>query len=184
MKVTGFVTALAALLLVAGCSPMEVACTEIGASPGVSVTVEEAIAADVEAVRLTVCWDGKCDDHNVQLFAGSDTVDQGCDGTDPNSACSATAVPNGTKVGFAEVPGLPTGTITIGATVRRAGKERVLPKIDTQAEPTFPNGPQCGPKVPRRRWWSGPRAYADSECGYEPQKTLSTTVLARRVTRR
>jgi hypothetical protein len=146
LEVTGFVTALATLLLVAGCSPMEVACTEIGASPGVSATVEEAIAADVEAVRLTVCWDGKCDDHNVQLSAGSDTVDQGCDGTDPNSACSATAVPNGTKVGFAEVPGLPTGTITIGATVRRAGKERVLPKIDTQAEPTFPNGPQCGPQ--------------------------------------
>ena len=85
-------------------------------------------------------------DHNVQLFAGSDTVDQGCEGTDPNSACSATAVPNGTKVGFAEVPGLPTGTITIGATVRRAGKERVLPKIDTQAEPTYPNGPRCGPQ--------------------------------------
>jgi hypothetical protein len=84
---------------------MEVACTEIGASPGVSVTVEEATAADVEAVRLAVCWDGKCDDHNVQLFAGSDTVDQGCDGTDPNSACSATAVRNGTKVGIAEVPG-------------------------------------------------------------------------------
>jgi hypothetical protein len=146
LDVTGFVTALAALLLVVGCSPMEVACTEIGASPGASVTVEKAIAADVAAVRLTVCWDGKCDDHIVQLLAGSDTVDQGCDGTDPNPACSATAVPNGTKVGFAEVPGLPTGTITIGATVRRAGKESVLPKIDVRAEPTYPNGPQCGPQ--------------------------------------
>jgi hypothetical protein len=98
--VTGFVTALAALLLVVGCSPMEVACTEIGASPGVSVTVEKAIAADVAAVRLTVCWDGKCDDHIVQLLAGSDTVDQGCDGTDPNPACSATAVPNGNESRF------------------------------------------------------------------------------------
>ena len=80
---------------------------------------------------------------------GSDSVDQGCDGTDTNSACSATAVPNGTKVGFAEVPGLPTGTITIGATVRRADKERVLPKIEAQAEPTYPNGPQCGPQGPQ-----------------------------------
>ena len=33
-------------------------------------TVEKAITADVEAVRLTVCWDGKCDDHEVGLFAG------------------------------------------------------------------------------------------------------------------
>jgi hypothetical protein len=137
---------LAALLLVAGCSPMEVACTEIGAPPGVTVTVEKAIAADVEAVQLTVCWDGKCDDHKVHLSAGSDTVDQGCDGTDPNSACSATAVPNGTKVGFAAVPGLPTGTVTIGATVRQASKERVLPTIDVKAAPTYPNGPQCGPQ--------------------------------------
>jgi hypothetical protein len=143
--------ALAALLLAAGCSPMEVACTEIGAPPGVGVTVERAIAPDVEAVRLTVCWDGKCDDHEVQLFAGSDTADQGCNGIDTNSACSATAVPNGTKVGFAEVPGLPTGTITIGATVRRADKDRVLPKINVQAEPTYPNGPQCGPQGPQAR---------------------------------
>jgi hypothetical protein len=124
----------AALLLIVGCSPTEVACTEIGAPPGIAVTVEKAIAADVEAVRLTLCWDAKCDDYKVQLFAGSDTVDQGCDGNDPNSACSATVVPNGTKVGFAEVPGLPTCT--------------------------------------------------DSKCAYEPQKTLSTTVLARLVTRR
>lgn len=136
----------AALLLFAGCSPMEVACTEIGAASGVGVTVEKAIAADVAAVRLTVCWDGDCHDHKVQLSPGSDTVDQGCNGNDPDSACSATAVPNGTKVGFAEVPGLPTGTLMIGAAVQRAGKQRVLPKIEVQARPTYPNGPQCGPQ--------------------------------------
>jgi hypothetical protein len=138
--------ALATVLLLAGCSPMEVACTEIGAPPGVGVTVEKTIAADVDAVQLTVCWDGDCHDHTVQLTPGSDTVDQGCDGNDPDSACSATAVPNGTQVGFAEVPGLPTGTVMIGATVRRAGKQRVLPKIDVQAKPTYPNGQQCGPQ--------------------------------------
>src|SRR5688500_2121288 len=125
---------------------MEVACTEIGASAGVGVTVEKAIAADVDAVQLTVCWDGDCHDHKVQLSAGSDTVDQSCNGNDPDSACSATAVPNGTKVGFAEVPDLPIGTITIGATVRRDGKQIALPKIDVPANPTYPNGPQCGPQ--------------------------------------
>jgi hypothetical protein len=147
--VTGFVTLLAGLLLVVGCSPMEVACTEIGASPGVSVTVEKAIAADVAAVRLTVCWDGKCDDHDVQLFAGSDTLDQGCDGTDPDSACSATAVPNGTKVGFAEVPGLPTGTITIGATVRRAGRRACYPRSTYGPSRPIRTGLNVGRKVPR-----------------------------------
>lgn len=137
------------LLLLAGCSPMEVACTEIGAPPGVAVTVDKTIAADVDDVRLTVCWDSRCDDHEVQLAPGSDTLDQGCNGSDPDSACSATAVPNGTKVGFADVSGLPTGTITISATVRRAGKQVVLPEIDVQSKPTFPNGPQCGPRGPQ-----------------------------------
>jgi hypothetical protein len=136
-------------LLLTGCSPTEVACAEIGAPPGVAVTVEKTIAADVDDVRLTVCWDGECDDHEVQLTPGSDTVDQGCNGTDPDSACSATAVPNGTKVGFADVPGLPTGTIAISARVRRADKQVVLPEIDVQSEPTYPNGPQCPSQGPQ-----------------------------------
>jgi hypothetical protein len=138
--------ALATVLLLAGCGPMEVACTEIGAPAGVGVTVEKAIAADVDAVQLTVCWDGDCHVHKVQLSPGSDTVDQGCNGNDPDSTCSATAVPNGTKVGFAEVSDLPTGTITIGATIRRDGMQIALPKIDVPANPTYPNGPQCGPQ--------------------------------------
>jgi hypothetical protein len=103
----------------------------------------------VDDVRLTVCWDGECDDHEVQLTPGSDTVDQGCNETDPDSACSATAVPNGTKVGFADVPGLPTGTVTISAAVRRAGRQIALPKIDVQSEPTYPNGPQCPSQGPQ-----------------------------------
>jgi hypothetical protein len=136
----------AALLLVAGCSTTEVACTEIGAPPGVAVTVEKAIAAEIKTVQLTVCWDGNCHDHDVELSPGSDTIDQGCDGTDPDSVCSATAVPNGTKVGFAEVPGLPSETVTISAEVRRSGRKVMLPEIAVPAQPTYPNGPQCGPQ--------------------------------------
>jgi hypothetical protein len=62
------------LLLVAGCSPTEVACTEIGAPPGVAVTVEKAIATEIEAVLLTVCWNSNCSDHDVELFPSSDTI--------------------------------------------------------------------------------------------------------------
>jgi hypothetical protein len=58
-------------------------------------------------------------------------------------------MPNGTKVGFADVPELPTGTVTISATVRRAGERVVLPMIDVQSKPTYPNGPQCGPQGPQ-----------------------------------
>jgi hypothetical protein len=137
------IAALATVLVLTGCSPTEIACTEIGAPPGVGVTVDKALAPKVDAVRLTVCWDGKCHDRNVSLSPGSDTVDQGCNGAGPDSACSATAVPNGTKIGFVEVPGLPAGTVMISATIRKAGKQVALPEIAAQAKPTYPNGPQC-----------------------------------------
>ena len=105
----------AVLLLASACSAPRRAsvCTEIGASPGVGVTVEQASAAGVTALSLRVCWAGDCTDHAVELSPGSDTVDQGCEGDEPDAACSATVVPNGTLVGFVEVPGLPVGEVQI-----------------------------------------------------------------------
>ena len=97
----------AVLLLLAGCSAPPQACTEIGSVSGVSVTVLAPYAAQVDGVRLEVCWAGQCQEREVELAPGSDTVDQGCSGPDPEDICSATAVPNGTLVGFVEVPGLP-----------------------------------------------------------------------------
>ncbi|HSU35534.1 MAG TPA: hypothetical protein VLJ88_07735, partial [Propionibacteriaceae bacterium] len=95
----------AVLLLASACTaPGVVGCTEIGAPPGVGVTVEKASAAGVTALSLRVCWAGDCTDHEVELSPGSDTVDQGCANDEPDAACSATAVPNDTVVGFVEVP--------------------------------------------------------------------------------
>ena len=133
---------------------------------------------------------------NDLVLSGSD-LDLGCNGSDPHSACSATAMPNG-KVGFAEVPELPTGTVTISATVRRAGKQIVLPKIEVPSKPTYQMDLNVAHRVPRRRWSSvlqacaelralsarsggsdlsaSPRAIAlETLTTHEPQKTLSTT---------
>ena len=135
-----------ALLLLTGCSPPALACTEIGAPSGVSVTVLAPYAAEVDALSLTICWTGAdCVDGAVDLMPGSDTVDQGCSGTDPDDTCSATAVPNDTLVGFLDVAGLPAGPLTIEGTVTASGKQRRLAEISRTAETTFPNGPQCGP---------------------------------------
>ena len=100
--------AVAVLLLLTACTDPTSVCTEIGASPGVSVTVEKALATSLTGLALRVCWDGACKDYDVDLSPGSDTVDQGCDGNEPDAACSATAVPNGTLVGFVTVPALPS----------------------------------------------------------------------------
>jgi hypothetical protein len=132
------------LLLLTGCSGPELACTMIAAPSGVGVTVAKDIAAEVTSVRLTVCHNGDCQDHAVELSPGSISVDQGCSGTDPDSACSATAVPDGTKAGFADVPGLPAGPITISATLTRSNKRTPLKAVEVTSKTVYPNGPLCG----------------------------------------
>ena len=135
---------LACLLLLAGCSTPELACTDIGSVSGISVTVLAPYAAKVDGVRLEVCWAGQCQERDVELAPGSDTVDQGCSGPNPDDPCSATAVPNGTLVGFVELAGLPAGPITIGATLTVDGRRVRVAGVTRTAETTYPNGPQCG----------------------------------------
>jgi hypothetical protein len=137
--------AVALLLLLAGCSAPTEACTEIGSVSGIAVTVLAPYAAQVDGVRLEVCWAGQCQEREVQLAPGSDTADQGCSGTDPEDTCSATAVPNDTKVGFVEMTGLPAGAITIAGTLTVDGRRVQLAEVSQTAETTYPNGPRCGP---------------------------------------
>ncbi len=133
-----------ALMTLSGCSAPAVACTEIGAPSGVSVTVLAPYAADVDALSLTVCWAGAdCVDGAVELTPGSDTVDQGCSGSAPDDVCSATAVPNGTLVGFLDVAGLPAGSVTVEGSVTVDSKQRSLAEITKTAQTTYPNGEMC-----------------------------------------
>lgn len=137
------VVGLVAVLLLAGCTPPELACTEIGSPSGVSVVVDREAAEGVTRLTLTVCSDGRCHNVAVPLTPGSDTVDQGCDGTGPDAPCSGIASPNGTLVGFAPVEDLPAGPVEVGARVVRAGRTATLPRLRLAAAPTFPNGPAC-----------------------------------------
>ena len=137
--------AVASLLLLAGCSAPTAVCTEIGSTSGISVTVLAPYAAQVDAVRLAVCWAGQCQERDVELAPGSDTVDQGRSGTDPDDTCSATAVPNNALVGFAELSELPAGPITVAAVLTVDGRRVTVAEAARSAETTYPNGPQCGP---------------------------------------
>jgi hypothetical protein len=137
--------AAAALLALTSCGAPEVACTEIGSASGVAVTVAAPYAEQVDRVRLEVCWSGPCAEGEVELSPGSDSVDQGCSGSDPDDTCSATAVPNGTLVGFLDVAGLPAGEVTVRGTVTADGRAVALAEVTRTAATTYPNGPQCGP---------------------------------------
>jgi hypothetical protein len=136
--------AVAVALLLTGCSTPPAACTEIGSASGVSVTVLAPYAARIDGVRLKVCWDGECQERDVELSPGSDTVDQGCSGSDPEDTCSATAVPNGTLLGFAELTELPAGPVRIAATLSVNGKRVRVAEVSRTAETTYPNGRHCG----------------------------------------
>lgn len=136
--------AVAVLMMLSGCSAASVTCTEIGAPSGISVTVLAPYAAGVDALSLTVCWAGAdCVDGAVDLAAGSDTVDQGCTGTEPDDTCSATAVPNGTLVGFLDVAGLPAGSVTVEGRVTVDSEQHSLAEITKTAQTTYPNGEMC-----------------------------------------
>lgn len=137
--------AAAVVLALAGCSAPEAGCTEIGSVSGVGVTVLAPYAEQVDRVRLEICWSGPCIEEAIELTAGSDTVDQGCRGADPDDACSATAVPNGTLVGFLPVPELPAAEVRVSGTVTVAGRAVELAEVTRTAETIYPNGPQCGP---------------------------------------
>jgi hypothetical protein len=145
MSIRGAVAAIAlAVALLTGCTAGPQPCTAIGSAPGVTVTVDAAAADDVTGLELTICWEDSCRDAPVELRPGSDSVDQGCDSDGPDAACSATAVPNGTLVGFADVEGLPAGPIKVRAVMIKNGAERQLPEVTVMAAVTYPNGPDCG----------------------------------------
>jgi hypothetical protein len=131
------------LLTCGACGGAQVTCTDIGAPSGVNVTIDRQIAADIHSLTLTICWaPGNCVDHLADLAPGADSVDQGCNGSAPDAACSATAVPNGSKIGFVPAE-LPAGKITIEATVVRNGRQRTFGPLDVDARTTYPNGPAC-----------------------------------------
>lgn len=138
----GLAAALAMLLT--GCGgAAEIACTQIAALPGIAVTVDPTAAATLTGLTLRVCVGTDCAAHRVQLVPGSDSVDQGCEGPSPDSPCSATARPNGTQVGFVDIPDLPAGPLTVSARVTRRGGATSLPPVQIVAEPSYPNGRQC-----------------------------------------
>lgn len=132
-----------AVALLTGCTSGPQPCTAIGSAPGVTVTVDATTAAEVTGLELTICWEDSCRDAPVELSPGSDSVDQGCDSDGPDAACSATAVPNGTLVGFADVEGLPAGPIKITAVLIKDATRKPLPEATVMAAVTHPNGPDC-----------------------------------------
>ncbi|MFJ6279606.1 hypothetical protein [Arthrobacter subterraneus] len=96
----------------AGGAGEPLACTEIGAEPGVSITISETMAAEMEDPVLEVCA-AECHTYPVDLFQGTEAVDLGCDSAEPEGSCSASMRPDGTLVGFVRVDELTAGEVGV-----------------------------------------------------------------------
>lgn len=130
------------MVLLGGCVP-EQACTLIGDIGGVGVRVEAGMPVD--ELELTVCPAAvTCRTATVRLDPDYDSDDQGCSGPRPDEACSATAVPNGRRVGYVEWSDLPTGPVTVRGRVTDDGRTSSLAAVELSATTAYPNGPDCG----------------------------------------
>lgn len=155
----------AAAVATTGCATVPEACTQIAARSGVGVTVAAELAPEVTGVHLIVCWSGQCVEDSVELSPGTIAVDQGCEspgpgdtagtagaaGTaGPDTACSAVLEPDGTLVGFLDIPDLPAEQLEITA-LGSTADGGMLPERTTTApaELVFPNGPGCGGEAPQ-----------------------------------
>ncbi|TNC43276.1 hypothetical protein [Mumia zhuanghuii] len=145
---TAWAAALLALLMAcgAGASDAPRACTMIGSSAGIAVSVEPPLAREANAVWTSVCWDGSCVETLSALVPGQAAVDQGCDGAGPDSSCSAVMTPDGTMQGFVGVAALPLKEVEVTTVVqRRDGTELRRDVARVTPEPTYPNGKDCEP---------------------------------------
>lgn len=127
-----------------GCTPSPVACTEIGSPAGISVVVDRAVAAagPTPSLTLQICQ-ADCVQRPVELQPGSVTVGQTCAPDDPDGSCSASASPDGTLEGFADVGSLTAGEVRVSGELRTGSGVTRLAEVTVTAADTHPNGPSC-----------------------------------------
>lgn len=119
------------------------ACTEIAALRGISLTVAEDMAPAVGSAELEVCGE-TCRTHRLDLLPGTDTIDLGCTGTGPEGTCSASSSPNGTLVGFAEDPDLDVSEVDLTLTVSpKGGGDPDVYELTAVPALVYPNGKGC-----------------------------------------
>lgn len=106
-----------------------------------SVTVPASYAPQVAVLHLKACQDGVCTEDDVELRPGSSSIDQGC----TNGVCSATASPDGSKVGALMLETLTESPMTVtssGATPDGAAIPVRI--VDFRPRGDYPFGEQCG----------------------------------------
>lgn len=146
--------AFSATALLSGCEAFEVPCPAIAQASAVSLTVAADYADAVQGLSMIACQDGACEAGKLELMPGTTTVDQGCPpaveapggyGYGPDSVCSATSKPDGTKRGVLHLPALSESPmdVTVTGTLSN-GKPLPVRTLRFNPDGNYPFGAQCG----------------------------------------
>ena len=128
--------------LTSACEPAGSACPAIAQATAVAVTVSAGYSPRVAALHLRACQDGTCTEGGIELRPGSSSIDQGCS---PEGACSATASPDGTKVGSLMLATLTESPMAVTASGTAAdGTALPVRTLEFQPKAQYPFGEQCG----------------------------------------
>ena len=131
----------AGLATACGAGPGAVPCPAIAQATAVSISVPAGYAQQVAVLHLKACQDGSCTEDDVELRPGSSSIDQGCS----NGVCSATASPNGSKVGALMLETLTESPMTVTASgASPDGTALPVRTIDIRPRADYPFGEQCG----------------------------------------
>lgn len=131
-------------MLCVGCSaaPGPRACTEIGSPAGLSVTVDRDEVVSGLRLRLRICQN-TCVEQPIDLRPGAVTVGETCSSAEPDGSCSASSAPDGTLVGFVDLPQLIAGPVRVSGSLTTPDGRTALAELTVAADPTRPNGPDC-----------------------------------------
>ncbi|PTT70597.1 hypothetical protein [Arthrobacter sp. HMWF013] len=144
MRKSAVLLALMTTTVLTGCYhyPVPAPCPAIAQATAVSVTVAREYAAQVETLNLKACQGGVCKESALELSPGSDSIDQGCT---PDGVCSATASPNGTRIGHLMLDTLTEEPMSLTAT-GTAPDGLALPVRTLEFRPrgAYPFGENCG----------------------------------------
>lgn len=128
--------------LATGCGPEAAGCPAIAQATAVSVTVTAGYAPVVDMLHVKACQDGACKEGDVGLTPGSASIDQGCT---REGVCSATASPDGTKIGMLSLDTLTESAMAVTVSGTAAdGAALPVRTLEFRPRANYPFGEQCG----------------------------------------
>jgi hypothetical protein len=125
------------------------ACGGAAVRKGIALDIDPAYAPKVGSARLTACWNGSCQDKDLELYPSTAATAMQCTTTSVDTACGAQLVPTGGANSFADLPEMPAGPVEVTLRlIDPAGAEISAPRLTITPKVGYPSSPDCGGGTP------------------------------------